>query len=223
MSQMWEVVHRLVAEAGLRLAPSRPVDNRKGPRVAPPEESPAVQSESDPRLRGEPLPDDDAPGPSCRPPRSAPAPPAAPASSSGPSTTPAPAPVPSACSTRSAPPDLCSAPPIRLLRIRLLQIPPAPELPAPLPRSPGCRRACLRSLAGCLPSCCAYLRQPTPLPTTVPCPLAPSVLPSTSSAAMRVVARRGGGRSLRCGTPSWWRCSGSAPTRPPSFGRATPS
>ena len=45
MSQMWEVVHRLVAEEGLRLAPSRPVDNRrKGPRVAPPEESLVVQS-----------------------------------------------------------------------------------------------------------------------------------------------------------------------------------
>ena len=66
MSQMWEVVHRLVAEAGLRLAPSRPVDNHcKGPRVAPPKESPAVQSEFDPRLRGEPLPDDNAPGPLC--------------------------------------------------------------------------------------------------------------------------------------------------------------
>ena len=26
MSQMWEVVHRLVAEEGLRLTPSRPAD-----------------------------------------------------------------------------------------------------------------------------------------------------------------------------------------------------
>ena len=74
MSQMWEVVHRLVAEAGLRLASSRPVDNRgRGSRGAPPEESPAVQSESDSRLRGEPLPDDDDPGPSGCPPWSAPA------------------------------------------------------------------------------------------------------------------------------------------------------
>ena len=78
-------------------------------------------------------------------------------------------------------------------------------------------------LAGCLPSCCASLRQPTPPPTVVPCPLALSVLPSTLSATMRVVARRGGGRSLRCGTPTWRRCSDSAPIRPPSFGRATPS
>ena len=32
MSQMWEVVHQLVAKAGLRLALSRPVDNQgKGP------------------------------------------------------------------------------------------------------------------------------------------------------------------------------------------------
>ena len=119
MSQMWEVVHRLVAEAGLRLAPSRPVVNRhKGPQVAPPEEPPALQSESDPRLRGEPLPDDDAPGPSCCPPRSAPNPPTAPASSSGPSTTPAPAPVP---------PD--SAPPATE--------PPAPSPPALGPPDPG--------------------------------------------------------------------------------------
>ena len=60
MSQMWEVVHQLVAEAGLWLAPSRPVDNRgRGSRGAPPKESPAMQSESDPQLRGEPLPDDD--------------------------------------------------------------------------------------------------------------------------------------------------------------------
>ena len=74
MSLMWEVVHQLVAKAGLRMEPSRPVDARcKVLRVAPPDDTPVVQSESDPRLRGEPLPDNDAPGPSCRPPWSAPA------------------------------------------------------------------------------------------------------------------------------------------------------
>ena len=209
MSQMWEVVHRLVAKAGLRLAPSRPVDNRgKGPRVAPPEESPAVQSESDPRLRGEPLPDDDAPGPSHRPPRSTPAPPAAPASSSGPSTTPAPAPAPSPLLARCG--SACSG---------VIRAWPA----CSLVRRPGCRRACLRPSPDAGPAAAPTSSGLHLLPTTVPCPLAPSVLLSTSSAAMRVIARRGGGRSLRCGIPLWWRCSVSAPTRPPSFGRATPS
>ena len=43
MSQMWEVVHQLAAKAGLRMALSRPVDaHRKGPRVAPPKDTPVV-------------------------------------------------------------------------------------------------------------------------------------------------------------------------------------
>ena len=95
MNQMWEVVHQLAAEVGLRVAPSRPVEARcRGPRVAPPEDTPVVQSESDPRLRGEPLLDDDAPGPSNHPPWSAPAQPAASVPSGAPSPTPAPAPAP---------------------------------------------------------------------------------------------------------------------------------
>ena len=106
---MWEVVHRLVAEEGLRLTPSRPADAcRANPPAAPPEESPAVQSESDPRLRGEPLPDDDAPGPSCRPPRPAPIPPVAPASANGPSTSTGPA--PSAAAPPASAPDPSAVP-----------------------------------------------------------------------------------------------------------------
>ena len=115
MSQMWEVVHQLAAKAGLPMALSRPMDaHRKGPWVAPPEESPAVQSESDPRLRGEPLLDNNAPGPSCCPPWSAPAQPAALASSGALSSALAPsAPAPTA-------PD-----------------PPAPALPDPAPPAPA--------------------------------------------------------------------------------------
>ena len=109
---MWEVVHQLAAEAGLQMALSRPVDARgKGPRVAPPDDTPVVQLESDPRLRGELLPDDDAPGPSCCPPWSAPAQPAAPTCSGA---------------LLSAPDP---EPPVSAL--------PAPDSPAPAPPAPA--------------------------------------------------------------------------------------
>ena len=151
---MWEVMHRLVAEEGLRLTPSRPADTgRANPPAPPPEESPAVQSESDPRLRGEPLPDDDAPGPSCRPPWSAPAPPVAPASPSGPSTTPAPAPAPSAPDPPAVPAADEPASVPRRMPAQLLRLPPSAYTSShdhPLfPRSKRAAEHLVRSYAGC--------------------------------------------------------------------------
>ena len=156
MSQMWEVVHRLVAEEGLRLTPSRPADTcRTNPPAAPPEESPAVQSESDPRLRGEPLPDDDAPGPSCCPPRSVPIPPVAPASANGPSTSPGPAP------SVAAPPASAPDPPAvpaadepasapRRMPAQLLRLPPSAYATSHglSPRSKRAAEHLFRSYAG---------------------------------------------------------------------------
>ena len=153
---MWEVVHRLVAKAGLQLALSRPANSRRAsPPAAPPEESPAVQWESDPRLRGEPLPDDDAPGPSCCPPRSAPVPPVAPASANGPSTSPGPAP------SAAAPPASAPGPPAvpaadepasapRRMPAQLLRLPPLAYASSHglSPRSKRAAEHLVRSYAG---------------------------------------------------------------------------
>ena len=71
MTQMWETVHWFAAKVGLCVAPSNPPEacRWKAPCVAPLEDTPVLQSESDPRFRGEPLPpDDDEPRPPSHPP-----------------------------------------------------------------------------------------------------------------------------------------------------------
>ena len=69
MTLLWEAAHRFAAKSGLHVVPSTDPSMlkmlwQKAPHVAPLEDIPVLQSESNPCFHGEPLPpDDDAPVP----------------------------------------------------------------------------------------------------------------------------------------------------------------